>query len=143
MALGDGSYPGDQVASVNWPGTGPGEQGVNNAISPKYCDLSGFAGLTGGPDVLWLRGDSDQVVSDTSLADLGHLGVLGAVPGWPGPDVYPAQPMIGQVRAVLDRYQAAGGQYTELVLANCGHSPHLEHPAEFQSAVTTFLDAHR
>ena len=76
------------------------------------------------------------------LYDLGHLGALGALPGWPGPDVFPAQPMVGQIRAVLDRYQAAGGKYTELVLANCGHSPHLEQPAEFGSAVTTFLDAH-
>jgi pimeloyl-ACP methyl ester carboxylesterase len=143
MAIGDGNYPGDQTASANWPGTAPGEHGVNNAISPRYCDLSGFAGVPGRPDVLWLRGDSDQIVSDTSLVDPGHLGALGALPGWPGPDVFPAQPMIGQIRAVLDRYQAAGGKYTELALANCGHSPHLEHAAEFESAVTTFLDAHR
>ena len=142
IAAGDGNYPGDQTGSANWPGTAPGEHGVNNAISPRYCDLSGFAGVPDRPDVLWLRGDSDQIVSDTSLADLGHLGALGALPGWPGPDVFPAQPMIGQVRAVLDHYQAAGGKYTELVLANCGHSPHLEHPAEFESAVTTFLGAH-
>ena len=141
MALGDGNYPGDQVASANWPGTGPGRQGVNNAISPKFCDLSGFAGIPDRPGVLWLRGDSDQIVSDTSLVDLGHLGALGAIPGWPGPDVYPAQPMVGQVRAVLDRYQAAGGQYTEHVLANCGHSPHLEFPGEFESAVAGFLNA--
>ncbi len=141
VAIGDGNYPGDQTASANWPGTAPGEHGVNNAISPRYCDLSGFAGVPDRPAVLWLRGDSDQIVSDTSLVDLGHLGALGALPGWPGPDVFPAQPMIGQVRAVLDRYQSAGGKYTELVLANCGHSPHLEHPAEFESAVTTFLDA--
>ena len=139
MAIGNGNYPGDQTASANWPGTAPGEHGVNNAISPRYCDLSGFAGITDRPDVLWLRGDSDQIVSDTSLVDLGHLGAL---PGWPGPDVFPAQPMIGQIRAVLDRYQAAGGTYTERVLANCGHSPHLEHSAEFESAVTAFLDAH-
>jgi pimeloyl-ACP methyl ester carboxylesterase len=142
MAIGDSNYPGDQAASANWPGTAPGRRGVNNAISPRYCDLSGFTGVTDRPDVLWLRGDSDQIVSDTSLVDLGHLGALGALPGWPGPDVFPAQPMIGQIRTVLDRYQAAGGTYTELVLANCGHSPHLEHPAEFESAVTTFLDAH-
>jgi pimeloyl-ACP methyl ester carboxylesterase len=143
MALGDGNYPGDQAASANWPGTGPGEHGVNNAISPRYCDLSGFAGLAGRPDVLWIRGDSDQIVSDASLVDLGHLGALGAVPGWPGPDVYPAQPMIGQMRAVLDRYQAAGGHYTEHVLPDCGHSPHLEYPAAFEAAVTKFLAAHR
>lgn len=55
--------------------------------------------------------------------------------------MFPAQPMIGQIRAVLGRYQAVGGTYTERVLASCGHSPHLEHSAEFESAVTTFLDA--
>ena len=55
--------------------------------------------------------------------------------------MFPAQPMIGQIRAVLGRYRAVGGTYTERVLASCGHSPHLEHSAEFESAVTTFLDA--
>jgi len=53
--------------------------------------------------------------------------------------VFPPQPMMGQMRAVLERYQAAGGRYTELVLAGCGHSPHLERPAEFAAAVTGFL----
>jgi pimeloyl-ACP methyl ester carboxylesterase len=138
MAIGDDHYPGDLVTSANWPGVAPGERGVNNAISPKYCDLSGFAEIPGGPDVLWIRGDADQIVSDTSLVDLGHLGALGAVPGWPGPDVYPAQPMVGQMRALLDRYQVAGGRCTEQVL-HCGHSPHLERPREFRSLVTQFL----
>jgi pimeloyl-ACP methyl ester carboxylesterase len=107
--------------------------------------VSGFARVKERPDVLWIRGDADQIVSDTSLVDLDHLGALGAVPGWPGPEVYPAQPMIGQTRAVLDSYQrraaatAAGGRYTEHVLASCGHSPHLERPAEFTKLVTDFL----
>jgi pimeloyl-ACP methyl ester carboxylesterase len=139
IATGDDYYPGDQAASPNWPATAPGTRGVNNAISPRYCDVSGFARVEERPDVLWIRGDADQIVSDTSLVDLGHLGALGAVPGWPGPEVYPAQPMIGQTRAVLDSYQAAGGRYTEHVLASCGHSPHLEHPAEFTTLVTDFL----
>ena len=39
--------------------------------------------------------------------------------------------MVGQTRAVLDRYAAAGGTYREVVLPGCGHSPHLERPAEF------------
>ena len=132
-------YPGDQVASPNWPGTAPGPRGVNNAISPKYCDLSGFAGIGDQPDVLWIRGDADQIVSDASLVDLGNLGALGIVPGWPGRHIYPAQPMVGQMRAVLDRYRAAGGRYTERVLAPCGHSPHLERPREFAEIVTQFL----
>jgi pimeloyl-ACP methyl ester carboxylesterase len=139
MAIGPANYPGDTAVSKNWPGVAPGERGVNNAISPKYCDLSGFADLGDRPEVLWIRGDADQIVSDTSLVDLGHLGALGAIPGWPGPDVFPPQPMVGQMRAVLERYQAAGGRYTELVLPGCGHSPHLERPAEFSAAVTGFL----
>jgi pimeloyl-ACP methyl ester carboxylesterase len=138
MAIGDDHYPGDLVTSANWPGVAPGERGVNNALSPRFCDLSAFAGIPSRPDVLWIRGDADQIVSDTSLVDLGHLGALGAVPGWPGPDVFPAQPMVGQTRALLDRYRAAGGTYTEQVLS-CGHSPHLERPGEFLSLVTEFL----
>jgi pimeloyl-ACP methyl ester carboxylesterase len=139
MAIGDDYYPGDQVGSANWPATAPGERGVNNAISPKFCDVSGFADVADRPDVLWIRGDADQIVSDASLVDLGHLGALGAVPGWPGQDVYPAQPMVSQMRAVLDRYRAAGGRYTEQVLAGCGHSPHLERPQEFNGMVAGFL----
>lgn len=139
MAIGPANYPGDTAVSPNWPGAAPGQHGVNNAISPRYCDLSGFAATGDGPAVLWIRGDADLIVSDTSLVDLGHLGALGAIPGWPGPDVFPAQPMVGQMRAVLDRYQAAGGRYTEQVLPGCGHSPHLERPAEFTAAVTAFL----
>jgi pimeloyl-ACP methyl ester carboxylesterase len=135
LAIGDDNYPGDSVASRNWPGTAPGERGVNNAISPKYCDLSGFADVADGPEVLWIRGDADQIVSDTSLVDLGYLGALGAVPGWPGAEVYPPQPMVTQTRAVLERY----GHHTETVLPGCGHSPHLERPTEFARLVDDFL----
>lgn len=134
MALGDDNYPGDVVTSPNWPGVAPGERGVNNAISPKYCDVSAFVDVQPQPDVLWIHGDADQIVSDASLVDLGHLGALGAVPGWPGPEVFPAQPMVTQMRALLDRYRVAGGRCTEAVL-NCGHSPHLERPEEFRSLV--------
>ena len=139
MVIGDDNYPGDAMPSRNWPGIAPGERGVNNAISPRYCDLSGFASITARPGVLWIRGDSDQIVSDTSAVDLGFLGQIGAVPGWPGADGYPPQPMVGQLRTVLDRYRAAGGRYEERVLAGCGHSPHLEHPDEFNAIVRDFL----
>lgn len=140
MATGDDFYPGDSRASANWPGTAPGDRGVNNAISPKYCNLSAFASLADRPDVLWIRGDADQIVSDTSLVDLGMLGQLGVVPGWPGAEVYPPQPMVSQMRALLDAYSQAGGRYDEQVLSACGHSPHLERPAEFSRLVAEFLD---
>jgi len=38
--------------------------------------------------------------------------------------------MVGQTRAVLERYAAGGGSFREVVNDNCGHSPHVERPAE-------------
>lgn len=90
------------------------------------------------PPVLWIRGDQDQIVSDTSMFDLAMLGKLGVVPGYPGEDVCPPQPMVSQLRAVL---AAGGGQVTETVYEQCGHSPHLEQPERFASDVRAFLQA--
>lgn len=138
----DVHYPGPVAPSPNWPGVAPGATGFNNALSPRYCDLSPFARITPRPDVLWVRGADDQIVSDASLFCLGQLGQLGAVPGWPGADVFPPQPMVSQLRAVLGRYRHAGGLYQELVLADCGHSPHLEKPKEFERAAFSFFLEH-
>lgn len=137
---GEGNYPGAVTPSSNWPAVAPGARGVNNAMAPAYCDLAAFASIQPRPPVLWVRGADDQIVSDTSLFDLGYLGQLGAVPGWPGAEVYPPQPMIAQTRAVFEAYRAKGGAYSELVLAGCGHSPFIERPAEFRQAFFAFLD---
>ena len=137
--VGEANYPGDVAASPNWPGIAPGTQGVVNAMSPKYLDLSGFAAIRPQPDVLWLRGESDIIVSDTSAYDFGYLGQLGLIPGWPGADVYPPQPMVAQTRAVLDTYQANGGRYSEEVIANAGHSPLVEQPEVVQKLIIEFL----
>ena len=126
MAVSDDNYPGDTVTSPSWPGVAPGTRGMNNAISPRYTNLSGFTKISPRPDVLWIRGADDAIVSDTSLFDLGYLGQIGAVPGWPGVEVFPAQPMIAQTRAVLDAYREAGGKVREEVLPGVGHSPHIE-----------------
>ena len=107
----EGNYPGDATPSDNWPNVAPGKGGMNNAISPKYCDLGGFAGIDPKPPVLWIRGTDDALVSDASLLDFGFLGKLGAVPGWPGEEVYPPQPMVSQTRAVLEAYARNGGSY--------------------------------
>lgn len=141
--VGEENYPGDLTTSPNWPTVAPGTKGMNNAISPKYCNLSGFAGINPRPNVLWVRGADDQIVSDTSLFDFGFLGQLGAVPGWPGAEVYPPQPMVSQMRAVLDAYRAQGGTYREEVIPDCGHSPHIEKPEAFREILFQFLDAHK
>src|SRR6266699_4051534 len=115
----EGIYPGDMTPSNNWPNVAPGIQGPNNALSPKYMNQAAFATISNKPPVLWIRGADDQIVSDTSLFDFGFLGQLGAVPGWPGAEVYPPQPMVTQVRTVLNNYQANGGHYREVVLPDC------------------------
>lgn len=139
MAVGEGNYPGDLTTSDNWPGIAPGTRGVNNALAPAWGDQAALATIAPQPPILWLRGADDQIVSDTSLFDFGFLGQLGAVPAWPGKEIYPPQPMIGQLRAVLETYHGHGGSYREEVLAECGHSPHVEKPAEFRALAFGFL----
>ncbi|MEG3615702.1 alpha/beta hydrolase [Isoptericola haloaureus] len=134
-------YPGDLTPSDRWPSVAPGTRGMNNAISPRYLDLSGFAAVTPQPPVLWVRGDADAIVSDTSALDLAQLGALGAVPGWPGVQACPPQPMVGQTRAVLEDYAARGGAYREVVLSGVGHSPHLESPDEVLALVVDAVRA--
>jgi pimeloyl-ACP methyl ester carboxylesterase len=132
-------YPGDATAVQAWPGIAPGERGVLNTMAPTVLDLSGITELPTKPPVLWVRGDADPIVSDTSAFDLAYLGSVGAVPGWPGEDVFPPQPMVTQTRAVLDRYAASGGRYREVLLPGVGHSPHVERPQEFAVALLEHL----
>ena len=140
---GEDNYPGDMTTSENWPGVAPGTRGMNNAISPKYCDLSGFARIEPKPPVLWVRGADDAIVSDASLLDFGTLGRMDLVPGWPGEETFPPQPMVSQTRAVLEAYAANGGSYREEVLGGCGHTPHVERPEEFRRLLSGLLDAAR
>src|SRR5579859_688387 len=134
-----GNYPGDMTTSNNWPNVAPGTQGVNNAISPKYLNQGNFANISYKPPILWVHGADDQIVSNTSPLDFGFLGQIGAVPGWPGAEVYPPQPMKTQVLAVLEKYKANGGKYQEVGLLDCGHSPHVEKQAEMLKLFTEFV----
>jgi pimeloyl-ACP methyl ester carboxylesterase len=129
------NYPGDGSTASAWPGFGPGTRGVLNTMVPRYFNVSGIVDLESKPPILWVHGADDAIVSDTSLFDLNFLGQLGAVPGWPGAETAPPQPMVTQTRAVLDRY----GNYEEIVYENCGHSAHLEHPAEFRTALSAHV----
>lgn len=138
--IGAGNYPGDSVPSENWPGVAPGTTGINNALSPKYYDVSAFANVPQVGPVLWVHGDADAIVSDTSSLDFGQLGALGVVPGWPGADTYPPQPMVSQMRAVLENYAANGGAYREVELPGIGHSPHIEAPQVFGQLLDELLN---
>ena len=89
--------------------------GPINASSPKYVGdtVERFIAAQPKPPILWVRGDSDQIVGDNSLFDLGTLGKLGVVPGWPGDEICPPQPMVAQTRQVLEKYQKAAAAFTK------------------------------
>ncbi len=134
-------YPGDFVASPNWPNVAPGVHGPVNCWSPKYTgqDVPDLLAASHKPPILWLRGDSDMIVADNSMFDLGTLGKLGFVPGWPGDEVCPPQPMVSQTRAVFEKYAAQGGSYAEHVIKDAAHAPHIEKAAEVQALFHDFL----
>ena len=130
--LGPQDNPGDFVPSPNWPYVAPGVWGSANALSPKYSgDVARLFTAEPKVNILWVRGSHDLAVSDDAASCPGTLGSLGLIPNWPGMDVYPPQPMLGQIRHVLTRYEAAGGSYQEVVIENAGHAPFIEKPDEF------------
>ena len=140
MHLGDDAYPGDKVASPNWPYVAPGVMGVNNALSPKYAlDPSQIISAAHKPPVLWVRGAQDLAVSNNAASDPGTWGPTGLVPGYPGAETYPPQPMLDQIRSVLESYMEQGGTYTEVVIEDCGHVPFIEKPEEFDGAFHAHL----
>jgi pimeloyl-ACP methyl ester carboxylesterase len=130
--IGPKEVPGDSEQSANWPHVAPGKWGASNATSPKYQkNIEKIIGMEPKVPVLWVRGSHDLVVSDTAASDPGFLGRMGLLPGWPGEEAYPPQPMVGQTRTVLENYSAAGGGYKEIVIDDTGHVPFLEKPDEF------------
>ncbi len=130
--IGEQDVPGDSVTSPNWPFVAPGKWGATNATSPKYAvNVEKIIAAEPKVHVLWARGADDLVVSDSAASDPGFLGKSGLIPGWPGEEVFPPQPMVGQTRAVLEKYAAAGGSYQEVVIADAGHLPFIEKPEEF------------
>ena len=130
---GEKAWPGDKVPSTNWPYVGPGRWGPNNALSPKYLveDVPRLFTAVIKPPVLWLRGSDDLAVSDSAASDPGTLGAAGLIPNWPGPDIFPPQPMLAQTRAVLETYADHGGSYEEEVIHNTGHVPFIDDLATF------------
>ena len=141
--IGDDWYPGNSAPSGNWPGFAPGDAGLVNAMSGRHFDASAIAEVEPKPPILWLRGADDAIISDRSVLDVANQGALGNMPGWPGMDRCPPQPMIRQTRAVLSAYAARGGEVAERVIADCGHTPFIERPDAFLRLFTGFLHANR
>lgn len=139
VALGEHHYPGDATTSDHWPGFAPGTRGILNAMSPRWYDASGIVDVEPKPPVTWIHGTADQVVGDASMFDLATLGQLGAVPGWPGADVMPPQPMATQTRAVLRRYAANGGTTREVPLDGVGHGIPVAAPRAVADEIATLL----
>jgi pimeloyl-ACP methyl ester carboxylesterase len=136
---GEEHYPGTSVAVPDWPGFAPGDRGVLNTMAPNHFRIASLSQVSPKPPILWIRGADDVIVSDTSLFDLAYLGSIGAIPGWPGADVMPPQPMVAQTRFFLDGYAAAGGAYREVTIQDSGHGPHLDQPEQFRAALARHL----
>jgi pimeloyl-ACP methyl ester carboxylesterase len=139
IRIGEDFYPGDSVSSDNWPGVAPGTRGLLPAFNRKHFDASDLVDISPKPPILWIRGADDLIVGDLAMFDLAALGAIGAVPGYPGAEECPPQPMLRQTRAVLDAYAANGGQYREVVIEDAGHSPYIEKPEEFNAVFHAFL----
>lgn len=139
ITINDDSYPGTSAPSMNWPLIAPGDRGVNNAMSPKYFDTSAIVDIDVKPPITWMFGDQDQISSNRSMFDFGTLGMLGAVPGWPGPMVFPPQPMEDQMRFVLKEYAQRGGHVREVPFAGIGHGLPLEVPGRVAQEIVAGL----
>ena len=138
MRTGNDYYPGDFQIAWKWPYVRSGNRGVLNTMSPEHGNLNALLDVTPKPPILWIRGDDDQIVSDHSMMEMGNLGRIGMIPGWPGERIYPPQPMIQQTRYFLNQYKEKGGTFAEIVIPG-GHVCILESPLHFISALDTFL----
>jgi len=79
-------------------------------------------------------------VSNTAASDPATRGLRGLLAGYPGPERDPYQPMMEQIRRLLDDYAAAGGAYEEVPVAGSGHVPFMSHPEEFDRTFHGWLE---
>ena len=140
--LGDRDLPGDWLESPNWPYFAPGRWGATNAMSPKYAGglVERILAARSKPPVLWIYGAGDIAVSNSAASDPATRGQRGLLAGYPGPERYPHQPMMDQIRALLDDYATAGGTCEEVAVAGSGHVPFMSHPVEFDLAFHRHLE---
>jgi pimeloyl-ACP methyl ester carboxylesterase len=138
---GDDGYPGDTATSEHWPGVAPGTRGILNALAPQYCRWAELVELEPKPPVLWTHGTADIVVADGSPWEMGTLGQLGVVPGWPGAEAFGPQPMVTQIRTVLEEYERRGGRVQMSMYEGSGHFPPIDAADRWSAEFFGFLEA--
>ena len=136
---GDDMCQGDSIPCAQWPYAKSGAKGVSNTMSVQYCNLSALADVQPQMPILWIRGDKDVMVSDHSVCDVAVLGQMGVLPGYPGADQFPPQPMVEQMRYVLERYRAVGGRYEEQLISGSGHGCMLDHEDRVVALLQKFI----
>ena len=139
--IGDQGLPGDKEPSPNWPFVAPGKWGATNAMSPKYVGdlVARILDAEPKPPALWVHGSIDLAVSNTAASDPGTWGPTGRLPGFPGAEAYPSQPMMDQIRKLLEDYRGRGGKCDEVQIEGAGHVAFLSHPEEFNRAFHAHL----
>jgi len=140
--IGDRDLPGDKEASPNWPYVRPGKWGATNAMSPKYVGnlVQRILAAKDKVNVLWIYGADDVAVSNSAASDPGTWGPTGRLPGYPGAEEYPPQPMMEQIRTLLDAYAGSGGYCEEIAIKDSGHVPFITHQDEFNRIFHAFLE---
>jgi hypothetical protein len=63
------------------------------------------------------------------------------VPGWPGDEAFPPQPMVTQIRDVLERYRDAGGDVVMEMFEGSGHFPAIDARERFAEVFFGFVAA--
>ncbi len=139
--LGDRDLPGDKQISPHWPYVAPGKWGPMNALSPKHIGNLIERIINADPKVkvLWIYGAEDVAISNSAASDPGSWGPTGLLPGYPGAEEYPPQPMMDQIRTVLDDYTTRGGAYEEAAVDGSGHVPFISHPDDFNPVFHSHL----
>jgi hypothetical protein len=56
-------------------------------------------------------------------------------------DAFPPQPMVAQIRAVLERYRAAGGRVEMEMFADSGHFPPIDAAERWSATFFGFLES--
>jgi len=140
--IGGRELPGDREISPNWPYVRPGKWGATNAMSPKYVGnlVERILAAEPKPPALWVYGADDLAVCNTAASDPGTWGPTGLLPGYPGSEAYPPQPMLDQISKLLKDYRQHGGTCKEMSIEGAGHVVFMSHPEEFNRVFHAHLD---